>query len=224
MENTRITYRFCRLLCRYAAILTLKVRYYGLHNVNKKGPAILVSNHQSFFDPPLVGLSLPREACFMARDSLFHNPLFGKLITHLNAFPVRRGKADIGAVKEALRRLKRGELLVLFPEGTRSMDGKIQPLLPGFVGIAKKSKAPIIPTLIDGAFQVWPRSRLLPQTGDVVVEYGRPIMPNEYADMTVEELMDRIRNRMLAIQSRWHTKIPHRRLEWFASGNESAIE
>jgi 1-acyl-sn-glycerol-3-phosphate acyltransferase len=194
-------------------ILLMKARAFGVHNVPEKGGALLVCNHQSFFDPLLAGIPLSREAHFMARDSLFHNPVFGRLIKSVNSFPVRRNSADLGAIKEAMRRLKQGRILILFPEGTRSPDGKIGVMFPGMAAIAKKVCVPVIPTIIDGMYQAWPRNRKLPGVGDVIVEYDQPIMPAEYADLTADQLMDLIRTRLIAMQERWHSRMPWRRLK-----------
>lgn len=199
-------------------MLVFRLRVYGKHHVPADGPGLLVANHQSFMDPVLSALALPRECDFMARDTLFRNPLFKRLITSLNAFPVRRGEADLGAIKETLRRLKQGRLVVMFPEGTRSPDGRIGRMLPGLDSIARRARAPIIPVLIDGVFQAWPRTALLPRIGNVIVEYDKPILPAEYTDLSPEALMERIRGRLLTMQRRWHGRLPERRLEWFPEG------
>jgi 1-acyl-sn-glycerol-3-phosphate acyltransferase len=212
-DGVRLYYRFCRLLCRLAMILLMKARAFGVRNVPEKGGVLLVCNHQSFLDPVLAGIALSREASFMARDSLFRNPFFGRLITSVNAFPVRRNSADLGAIKEAMRRLKQGWVVILFPEGTRAKDGRIGPMLPGLGAIARRAEVPIVPMLIDGVFQAWPRDRKLPDPGDVIVEYGHPILPCEYASLTAEQLMDLIRGRILAMQTRWHSRVPARRLK-----------
>jgi 1-acyl-sn-glycerol-3-phosphate acyltransferase len=211
----RLYYRFCRFLCQCATMLVLKARVFGLHNVPGEGGVLLVCNHQSFMDPVLATMALPREGNYMARDSLFANRWFGRLIESLNAFPVRRNTADLAAIKEALRRLKQGRVVVVFPEGTRTEDGTIGPMLPGLAAIARKAEVPVVPTLIDGVFQAWPRDRKLPSAGDVIVEYGRPILPAEYADLSPDQLIELIRTRLLEMQKSWHSRVPTRRLEWF---------
>ena len=212
-EGTRLHYRFCRLICQYAMIMLVKPRVFGVRNVPETGGVLLVCNHQSLLDPMLAGIALPREAHFMARDSLFHNPIFGRLIDSVNAFPVRRGAADLSAIKEAMRRLKQGRLVILFPEGTRSQDGRIAPMLAGMGAIARKTGVPIVPTLVDGAFQAWPRGRKLPGPGNVIVEYDRPIQPSDYAGLTADELIDLVRSRIITMQERWHSRVPSRRLK-----------
>jgi 1-acyl-sn-glycerol-3-phosphate acyltransferase len=136
------------------------------------------------------------------------------LIEYLNAFPVRRNTADLGAIKEALRRLKAGRLLVLFPEGTRTQDGRIQPFLPGMGAIARKARVPVIPTLIDGMYQAWPKGQKLPGPANVVIEYGRPLLPSAYSGLSVACTMDLIRDRIVAMQQAWHDRVAERRLGW----------
>jgi 1-acyl-sn-glycerol-3-phosphate acyltransferase len=180
-----------------------------------RGGVLLVSNHQSFLDPVLATMWLERESSYMARDSLFTRAGFRRLIESLNAFPVRRGTADVGAIKEGLRRLKQGMALVVFPEGTRTRDGQIGPMLPGLGAIAMKARVPVVPVLIDGAFQSWPRERKLPAPGDIIVEYGHPIVPAEYAGLSPEALSEEVRGRLIKLQAKWHRRVPGRRLEWF---------
>lgn len=209
----RTFYEFCRFFTFWSSVLWFRARARGQHNIPAKGGALLVSNHQSFMDPPLVGSFLTRECYYMARDTLFRNPAFGRLIGLVNAFPVRRGEADVGAIKQTLRLLKQGQLVLMFPEGTRTRDGHIGPIHPGLEAVARKAGVPVIPTLIDGVFQVWPRTRLLPGIGDVIVQYSTPIRPADYADMTAGELIEIIRERWLRMQNELYSRLPERRLK-----------
>jgi len=218
----RIPYWIARLICQWVCILLLRVRVFGLANVPRTGGVLLVSNHQSFMDPVLAAMALPREGNYMARDSLFRSWWFGRLISYVNAFPVKRGTADLAAIKETMRRLRQGRLVLMFPEGTRSADGRVGPMLAGPATVAKKCDVPIVPALVDGMIQAWPRDRLLPGLGDVIVEYGKPITPAEYADMTADELTEVIRRRIIAMQERRHRRAPSRRLEWFDASDPTS--
>ena len=211
----RAGYFFCQYCCYWACVLLLKARFFNKYHLPRKGAVLVVANHQSFMDPVLAMVATIREGNFMARESLFQHPFFGRLIYYLGAFPVRRGTADIGAIKEAMRRLKQGKVVVLFPEGTRSLDGRIQELMPGFGAIAKKAKVPIVPVLIDGMAQAWPRTQPLPSSGDVIVEYGEPISPEDFAGMTADELMVEVGGRLHAMQHSLHQRMPERRLPWY---------
>jgi 1-acyl-sn-glycerol-3-phosphate acyltransferase len=206
-------YAFCRFFTFWGSVLWFRVRAYDQHNVPEEGGALLVSNHQSFMDPPLVASLLRRECHFMARDTLFKNRAFSRLIRAVNAFPVKRGEADIGAIKQTLRLLKQGQIVVMFPEGTRTTDGRIGEVRPGLDAIARKARVPIVPALIDGVFQAWPRTQMLPGIGDVVIQYGRPITPADYSDLTAEQLVALIRERWLEMQRSLHSRVPKRRLK-----------
>src|SRR5690625_70934 len=112
-------YSLGKLLCRLMFILFICVDIKGRENVPVRGPVILCSNHISNFDPPLVGSFLKRSIRFMAKEELFHNKILGTLLTTLGAFPVKRGAGDRQALRKGLNILKDGEMLCLFPEGTR---------------------------------------------------------------------------------------------------------
>jgi 1-acyl-sn-glycerol-3-phosphate acyltransferase len=162
----------------------------------------LVSNHQSFFDPLLVGYGLNREVDYMARDTLFKNFLFGKLIRSVNAFPVKRGEADLTAIKETLRRLKDRRAVLLFPEGTRSPDGRIREFKPGLALLARKANCPVIPVVIDGAYEAWPRTSPAPiPLKSIQVTYGHPILPEEVKKYPPEEFVKIIHQIMIKMQN-----------------------
>ncbi len=150
-------------------------RVFALRNVPRTGPVLLAANHQSFLDPMLLTYALPRECHYMARDTLFRNKYFGRLIRLVNAFPIKRGTADLTGMKEALRRLKSGALVLTFPEGTRSTDGRVHPFHPGLFSLIRRAGAPVVPAAVEGAFDIWPRSSKLPRPARVWVEYGLPI-------------------------------------------------
>jgi 1-acyl-sn-glycerol-3-phosphate acyltransferase len=200
-------YRCCRVVTQALFLLLFRGRVFGARNVPREGGVLLVCNHQSFFDPVLATLALPRECHYMARDTLFRNPWFRKLIESLNAFPVRRGAADVGAIKETLRRLKRGALVTAFPEGTRTWDGSIGPMQPGVVLLARRAGVPIVPTLILGAYQAWPRQASLPRPAPVIIAYGRPLRPEQIETLSDRECIDLVRQRIAALMDR-HRRHP----------------
>ena len=137
---------------RLLGIMVFRFRAYGRENVPKEGGFLLLSNHQSFLDPIVCSVSLNRECCFAARDSLFTS-LRGVYISSLNAIPIKRGAADISAIKKFIAKLQEGYGLVLFPEVTRTIDGKVGNIKPGFSLLAKRSNTPVIPVAIDGAYE-----------------------------------------------------------------------
>lgn len=199
----RLWYRFCRVICRVWFVLFFRGRVFHAERVPPFGGALIVANHQSFLDPVLATFALDRECHYMARDTLFRNPLFRRLIESLNAFPVKRGSADLGAIKEMLRRLRNKQVVVAFPEGTRTPDGTIGRMLSGVVIVARKAGVPIIPTVILGAFEAWPRNAPLPEPAPIVVAYGEPIQPAEFAALPDDDAIRLVRERILELARRY---------------------
>ncbi len=199
----RLIYYLSKTLLQGLFVLFLRGRVFGVKNVPATGGGLLVANHQSFLDPMFAGLGVPREAFYMARDTLFRSPLFGPIIRYYNAFPVRRGKADIGAIKKSLRILKRGGFLNVFPEGTRTTDGTVAAMQPGVVLMARKARVPLIPTMLLGAFEVWPRHRRFPRPGPVIVAYAAPLSVVEIEALSDEECIAIVRDRILELMERY---------------------
>ena len=180
--------------------LMWRIRAFNRHHEPQSGGVLYISNHQSFLDPVLTTCMLQRPGNYMARHSLFRNPVFAWLIRSLNAFPVHRATADSAALKEAMRRLKAGAQVVVFPEGTRTRDGRIGPLLPGVSLLAQRAADWVVPVVVDGAFEAWPRTQALPGPGRIVVQYGRPISQAEARAIKSRDLPEYIRGQMIAIQ------------------------
>ena len=164
-----------RFVARLATTLAWDLKVYGRHNVPAKGGVLLVSNHQSFLDPILIALHLDRPMSFMARHGLFTNPHFGWLIRQYNAFPIRQGEGDVGAVRETIRRLQEGHMLNIFPEGARTDTGELQPIQPGAALVIRKAAVPVVPVAIEGSYAAWPRGRKLPRSHPIRVMYGKPL-------------------------------------------------
>ena len=199
----RLYYRICRGIANLLFIALCRGRVFGRRHVPRTGGTLLVCNHQSFFDPILATMSLPRECHYMARDTLFRQPLFRKLIESLNAFPVKRGTADVGAIKETLRRLKKGLLVNVYPEATRTQDGRVRPMQSGVVLIARKAGVPLVPGMILGAYEIWPRQAKLPKPGPVIVAYGPPLYPEQMRDLSDEECINVVRGRIIEMMTRY---------------------
>jgi 1-acyl-sn-glycerol-3-phosphate acyltransferase len=144
----------------------------GTEHVPAAGPVLLVANHSSLLDPPIVGGAAPRRLCFMAKAELFRVPLFGRLIRALNARPVRREGASAQALREALDALRSGQALLVFPEGTRGAEGDIRPAKPGAGMLAVMSGATVVPVYVSGSGRALPRGRVVPRPAKVVVRFG----------------------------------------------------
>jgi 1-acyl-sn-glycerol-3-phosphate acyltransferase len=197
-----VLYYFLKFWAQILFAVFFKLRVIGRENVPLTGGALLATNHQSYIDPPIVGVGLTRKIHFMARKSLFDRfAPFGWLISRLNAFPVERDRGDVGAVREALRRLNSGAAIVVFPEGTRTLNGDIGSLKPGIFVIAGRAGVPIVPTVIDGAFESWPRWRKTPRPYPIIVAFGEPIVPERF-DNDADAMAAACRERMLTLQSK----------------------
>jgi 1-acyl-sn-glycerol-3-phosphate acyltransferase len=115
---------------------------------------------------------------YLARAGLFRFPAFSALIRALNAHPVRRGSADLEAMRASIELLRAGHALLVFPEGTRTRDGRLGAVKRGIGAIAARARAPIVPACITGAFECWPRTRRLPRPGRITITFGRPLHPD----------------------------------------------
>ncbi|VTT97118.1 1-acyl-sn-glycerol-3-phosphate acyltransferase : 1-acyl-sn-glycerol-3-phosphate acyltransferase OS=uncultured planctomycete GN=HGMM_F09D09C25 PE=4 SV=1: Acyltransferase [Gemmataceae bacterium] len=163
----------------------------GRWNVPKRGPALVVANHQSMFDPMLVGLSCPRYLTFLARNTLFDVPLLGPLIRSLGSVPIDRGMAKDG-IRAVLDRLSHGRAVLVFPEGERTFSGDLQPLKPGIALLVQRLNCPVVPVGIAGAFDAWNRHTTIPRpsplflppgASTIGVSVGEPIPASRYKEL-----------------------------------------
>lgn len=170
-------YLFLRFICRW------EVR--GREHVPEAGPVVIVANHVSYLDPVAVGVACPRLVRFMAKEELFHIPIFKYIIKGLQAFPVRRGEADRAALKTALQVLHQGQVLGIFAEGTRSPDGRLLPFQAGAAVLALKTGAPLLPVAVKNTNAIF-------RGGRIQVTFGRPlkmtISGKSYTPQQVQDL------------------------------------
>lgn len=193
----RLWYDGLRRICQTVAVAAYNVRHSGRENIPSEGGVLVVSNHQSHFDPPLVGMGCMRRMNYLARETLFDVTPLRWLINTLDAIPINRDGLGLGGIKETLRRLKRGEMVLMFPEGTRTRDGDVGAFRPGFTTLAVRSGAHILPVAIEGAHDAWPRWRSFPNlVGRIHVHYGRPLSPEETRRFPERELVEEVRNRV----------------------------
>jgi len=143
--------------------------------VPREGPLILASNHASFIDPPLVGAGIRRHVSFLARESLFHAPVLAAILRSWRVVPVDRDGGTGRGLKQILHRLELGGAILLFPEGTRTSDGRLQAARSG-VGLAVvKSTAPVTPARVFGTFEAFGRHAKFPRPRRITVKYGDPL-------------------------------------------------
>jgi 1-acyl-sn-glycerol-3-phosphate acyltransferase len=209
--NNWLIYRASRGICRLLFTVFYDYKAYGVRNVPKHGGVLMVSNHESYLDPVIVGLHVPRIMAFMAKSELFENRHFGWYIRQLHAFPVRQGKGDIGAMRLTIEKLQEGDILNIFPEGSRSEDGKLQKVQNGAALVIRKAGVPVVPAIIEGSYECWPRKQKLPRTGRIRVIYGPPMILH---DLRPAEITQRIDEAFHRLQNQLHALIAEEDRPW----------
>lgn len=193
-------YHLLHVLSWLLTTLWFRLRKFGRENIPKEGPAILVCNHLRMMDTACIIAFSPRKVCFMAKKELFENPFLRAVLTSIDTFPISRGEADLSGIRTALRILKEGGLLCIFPEGTRNKARK-EPLLPlqeGVAMISLRAKAPIVPMWVDGGYAPWSRC---------VIGAGKPMDLGEYEGLrrvdaaAMKRLTAKMREDMLAVRA-----------------------
>ena len=193
----RVWYDSLRVICRLKLVMICGIRARGRQNIPTTGGVLVLSNHQSHLDPILVGLCFNRRLNYVARDTLFGFAPFRWLINSLDAIPIDREGLGLSGLKETLRRLKRGEMVLLFPEGTRTEDGLVAPLKPGFCALARRANVPLLPVAVDGSFAAWPKWEKYPRRTMIQLQIGEPIWPEQLVKLTDDELVAEIQRRLV---------------------------
>ncbi|SNX55423.1 lysophospholipid acyltransferase family protein [Thermoanaerobacterium sp. RBIITD] len=165
-------YYLAKYIVLFIIRIIFRIHIEGYENVPKSGPLIICPNHISFLDPPIIGALFNRRIYFMAKVELFKNPLFSFILSKgLGAFPVKRGTSDLTAIKTALKHLKKGHAIGIFPEGTRSKTGKLQKAEPGVSLLSVKGSAPVLPVGIKSNYRLFSK---------ITIKIGKPIYFYEY--------------------------------------------
>jgi 1-acyl-sn-glycerol-3-phosphate acyltransferase len=192
----RFYYRFWWAVVRFILLLLYHVRIFGERNIPRTGGAMLVANHQSHLDPPSIGAVVYRRLNFLARKTLFKWP-FSLHISALDAIPIDQEGIGLSGIKETLRRLRNGEAVMIFPEGSRSWDGEMTPLMPGICAIIRRCRVPVVPVGIAGAHEAWRRGTPFPKLSGVIhIRFGTPLMPFDSAKYNDEQLLAEVDRRI----------------------------
>ena len=201
MKN--LPYYVSKFLCWLFFRLRFGLEVRGQEHVPARGPFIVAANHTSFLDPPVIGAACPRRVRFMARADLYLHPWLAAYMRSVRCISVRRGEADIGAIRQALKALRQGEPVAIFPEGVRQHNGELGQAKRGVGMLAELGRVPVIPALIQGTFRAWPRDakRLFPSK--IRVAFGHPI---PYTTSSVTEHPSRGSREQLAdaVTREWH--------------------
>jgi 1-acyl-sn-glycerol-3-phosphate acyltransferase len=150
----------------------------GIENIPRDGPVIIVPNHQTYADPALVSIPVRRRIYYMAWDRLFEIPVFSWLIRRLRAFPVRIDATDPSSTRGAVRLLRAGHAVMIFPEGERTRTGGVERFKPGAFRLAVSLQVPVLPVTIEGGHASWPPGRILPRPGRMRITYHPLVKPD----------------------------------------------
>ncbi len=197
----RLAETIFRPLVLVVYVVLFGLRCWGRNKLPKQGGVLVCGNHQCTMDPIMISLCCDRPPSHLARRTLFTSRLIEWFLRFWGAIPLEREGRGIGGVKEAVRRLQLGDVVCLFPEGTRTSDGEMKPLKAGFCMIARRAGVPILPVGFDGAFQSWPRGQTLPCPGYIHYVVGDLIPVELIESMTDEQLVAELTHR---IQSCFH--------------------
>ncbi|MCU0688567.1 MAG: 1-acyl-sn-glycerol-3-phosphate acyltransferase [Phycisphaerales bacterium] len=204
-------YEACWLIARTAYALAFRCRVSGQHLVPDDGPLLVVANHQSNLDPPAVSFALRRRhLVFLAKASLFANPIFGRLIRGLNSVPIQAG-SELGPIRTALDELAKGGAVLIFPEGSRTLDGAMHPFKRGAWLVLSKAKCRVLPVAIEGAYDAFRRGVSLPTIGRPVrVRVGEPIDAADLLAMGADAGLEHLRQRIEALRMQMHADLTSR--------------
>jgi 1-acyl-sn-glycerol-3-phosphate acyltransferase len=190
------------ILSRTLGVALFGVRVRCDEPLPRTGGVLVLSTHQSHLDPLLLGLATDRRLSSMARSSLYRFKPFGFVITALDAVPIDREGSAVAAMKVVIKRLQDGAAVIVFPEGTRTHDGRMGEIKTGFAILAKKARVPIAPVAIVGAYECWPRSRRAPRPGRIRLEFGSVLSADEVAALDERALVAECTRRLEELDAR----------------------
>ncbi|MFN0206884.1 MAG: lysophospholipid acyltransferase family protein [Planctomycetota bacterium] len=193
--------------------LSFRMEAMGLENLPTTGGAILVANHSSFLDVPAVACSVPRDMRFVTRDTLDEIPLLGYWIRRTGPIYIKRGEADVAAIREIVKLANGGDFVVLYPEGTRSENDAMQELKSGILLAARKANVPLIPVGLAGSFDALSRERKFPKLrGRIALSFGPGFNVNDNKDgkksgaESLEIIRERILEQMIKARQLWESR------------------
>jgi 1-acyl-sn-glycerol-3-phosphate acyltransferase len=200
-------YLFIRFVTLFLCRILFRLEVFGQNNIPLEGGFILASNHASYLDPPLLGVACPRILYFLANKELFKNIFFARFISSLNAFPIDTQTGDLKTLRWAIRELKAGKPLAIFPEGRRTFDGELEKPKLGVGFLAIKAGVCIVPTFIKGSKEALPREGKFIRLKKIAVYFGPPIKIEEFSkQLSNTELYQAIAEKVMAQISRLKAK------------------
>jgi 1-acyl-sn-glycerol-3-phosphate acyltransferase len=191
-------FHFAQFLCGFPMLLGFRLRIEGQRHIPRCGPALLIANHQSLLDPILIGLASPRRLRYLARKSLFRNPVVKAILHSVGGVELDMEGVGKEGIKTILHELERGQAVVVYPEGTRTEDGRMQPFRPGIQLLIKRTEAPIVPIGIAGAFEVWPYWQPMPHPAPLFPSAGAGVAVSVGPALEAKQFAAKPREKMLS--------------------------
>lgn len=198
-----LVYAVCSWACAVIFSVFFRLRTAGVARIPRRGPVLIIANHQSFIDPPAIGCGRARHWNYLARKTLFRNKYFGWLLRRINSVPIDQEGIGIDGIRSISERLAQGHVVLVFPEGERTWDGEMGDFKAGIALIFRKLNVPVVPAAIVGAYESWPRWRkypipsqafLPPNERSLGVAFGRPRMSAYLRAMPREEMLKLLEN------------------------------
>lgn len=187
-----------------------RLRVYNTHLLPKSGPVLLLCNHQSYMDLIMIGMAIPdRHFHPMARKTLFKNRVFAWFISRLNSIELDQTKGDIRAIRTAIERLRQGHLLLLFPEGSRTADGRVHDFQEGVMLLIKRARPTIVPAALEGAYDAWPINGKPRLRGRIAIMLGEPIPADELLKLPPKEVLPSVARKIDAMRLQLRQQIRH---------------
>lgn len=178
-DHPSIFWRIAQRLFQIMFVGWTQLRIKGREQIPRTGGGLVISNHQSYLDPVVLQVALPRPISFLARDTLFRVPFLKLLFWFAHVFPLKREATSTATIRGALGRMKHGYLVGMFPEGTRSRDGSLGEFKPGFIALVRRAKLPIYPVGIAGSGRASPRGKFAFLRKQITMVYGKPLIYDE---------------------------------------------
>lgn len=195
-------YEFSRWVCGLFLIFLFSARSAGSGHIPRRGPVLIIANHESFIDPIVVGVGIGRHVSFLARKTLFKSTFKRLILESLNAVPIDQEGVGKEGIRNIIKQLQSGHAVLVFPEGERSWDGHLHALRPGIALLLERAAVPIVPVGVAGAFEAWPRFRAFPTPSPaflgptnrtMAVAYGPPRDPATLKGMTRTQMLETLR-------------------------------
>lgn len=197
----RLIYESMRVVMQWVFVFVYRYRVWGNRWLPPSGPVVVLANHASNLDPLLVGVLFRRPVRFLSKHTLFINPFVRHIVTALGALPIDR-RRGLDGLRLILSALESGEAIAIFPEGTRSRTGELQPFKSGFAMTARRSRATIVPVYVEGAYRIWPAGRWLPRPTQLMAIIGDHLPPESYADWDDARIVQWAEQQLRDAQSR----------------------